>query len=147
MSQHDELKRLADAAKNWGGEVGKDQWYTAECFKQPHFSLPDAEFIAACDPGQVRALIAEHDQIKAEKELLLLAGESLTDQIKQLKAEIAGLKTGYQAYEQVNAELKAEVEKLRTALTYIRDTSDDWHVCEKAADALADAAMGKGEQS
>ncbi|OOG85722.1 hypothetical protein B0E42_13045 [Pseudomonas sp. A25(2017)] len=65
----------------------------------------------------------------------------------QLKAENAGLKTGYQAYERVNAELKAEVEGLRTALTYIRDSSDDWHVCEKAADALADASMGKGEQS
>ena len=31
----------------------------------------------------------------------------------QLRAEIAGLKTGYEAYEQVNAELKAEVEALR----------------------------------
>lgn len=58
----------------------------------------------------------------------------------ELRAEVAGLRTGYEAYERVNAELKAEVEKLRTALTYIRDTSDDWHVCEKAADALADAA-------
>lgn len=33
----------------------------------------------------------------------------------QLRAEIAGLKTGYEAYEQVNAELKAEVEGLREA--------------------------------
>lgn len=31
----------------------------------------------------------------------------------QLRAEVAGLKTGYEAYERVNAELKAEVEKLR----------------------------------
>lgn len=31
----------------------------------------------------------------------------------QLRAEIAGLKTGYEAYERVNAELKAEVEGLR----------------------------------
>ncbi|WP_053183569.1 hypothetical protein [Pseudomonas thivervalensis] len=42
--------------------------------------------------------------------------------------------------------LIAENEALRMALTYIRDTSDDWHVCEKAADALADAAMGKEPQ-
>ena len=34
--------------------------------------------------------------------------------------------------------LIAENEALRKALTYIRDTSDDWHVCEKAADALID---------
>jgi hypothetical protein len=39
-------------------------------------------------------------------------------------------------------QLKAENEALRKALTYIRDTSDDWHVCEKAADALADGASG-----
>lgn len=31
----------------------------------------------------------------------------------QLRAEVAGLKTGYEAYERVNAELKAEVEMLR----------------------------------
>ncbi len=31
----------------------------------------------------------------------------------QLRAEVAGLKTGYEAYERVNAELKAEVEGLR----------------------------------
>lgn len=31
----------------------------------------------------------------------------------QLRAEIAGLKTGYEAYERVNAELKAEVDGLR----------------------------------
>ena len=31
----------------------------------------------------------------------------------QLRAEVAGLRTGYEAYEQVNAELKAENERLR----------------------------------
>lgn len=33
----------------------------------------------------------------------------------QLRAEVAGLRTGYEAYERVNAELKAEVEGLREA--------------------------------
>lgn len=33
----------------------------------------------------------------------------------QLRAEVAGLRTGYEAYEQVNAELKAENEALRGA--------------------------------
>lgn len=32
--------------------------------------------------------------------------------------------------------LKGEIKALRKTLTYIRNTSDDWHVCEKAADAL-----------
>ncbi|RTY75529.1 hypothetical protein [Pseudomonas veronii] len=70
--------------------------------------------------------------------------DRLWQEVEALKAEVAGLRTGYEAYERVKAELKAEVEKLRAALTYIRDTSDDWHVCEKAADALADAALGQG---
>ncbi len=64
MTDYTELKRLADAAKNWGGEVGEDRWYVAECFKQPYFSVPDAEFIAACDPGKIRALIAENEQLR-----------------------------------------------------------------------------------
>lgn len=39
--------------------------------------------------------------------------ENVAQQRDQLKAENAGLKTGYEAYEQVNAGLKAEVEWLR----------------------------------
>ena len=35
----------------------------------------------------------------------------------QLRAEVAGLKTGYQAYERVNAELKAEVGALRQIIS------------------------------
>lgn len=34
----------------------------------------------------------------------------------QLRAEVAGLKTGYEAYERVNAELKSEVEGLRQSV-------------------------------
>lgn len=40
--------------------------------------------------------------------------------------------------------LTKENEALRKALTYIRDTTDDWHVCEKAADALIDSARKEG---
>lgn len=90
------------------------------------------------------------------------------EQIDQLKAEIAGLKTGYEAYEQVNAGLKAEVEALRKDAERYRwlRIADWWRspVCvirnpkEQAKlgsdcpsgdrlDAAIDAAMGKGEQS
>jgi len=140
MTDHTELKRLAETAygakfqtegfeqadgrgQHYGGLILHENGHTiiASCVMQPW-----ADFIAAADPAAVLDLVTENDE---------------------LLAEVAGLKTGYQAYERVNAELKAEVEGLRTALTYIRDSSDDWHVCEKAADALADASMGKGEQS
>lgn len=43
-------------------------------------------------PSRVKTVVAERDQ---------------------LRAEVAGLKTGYEAYERVNAEMKAEVGALR----------------------------------
>lgn len=57
----------------------------------------------------------------------------------QLKAEVAGLRTGYQAYERVNAELKAEVDRLTTensdiesaAITYIEDMHEAQHENER----------------
>lgn len=72
----------------------------------------------------------------------------------QLKSEIAGLKTGYQAYEQVNAELKAEVEGLRKdaeRYRFLRNGLDGLDLsCAdtmEEIDALIDVAIGKGEQS
>jgi hypothetical protein len=44
-------------------------------------------------------------------------------------------------------QLKAENEALRKALKTIREESHDIGACECAADALAEAAMGKGEKS
>lgn len=80
-----------------------------------------------------------------------------------LQAQIAGLKTGYEAYEQVNAGLKAEVEALRKdagRYRWLRTGQraglciDKWHyggtgeqLTLEEADAAIDAAMGKGEQS
>ena len=84
----------------------------------------------------------------------------------QLRAEVAGLRTGYEAYEQVNAELKAEVEKLRKERD-ARHPFKPFHepsigftgcvICGVYTDhgglpcprtrATADAAMGQGEQS
>lgn len=52
----------------------------------------DASFIAAANP-----------------EVVL----ELTQTIRDLQSSIQGLKTGYEAYERVNAELRAECEKLR----------------------------------
>lgn len=44
----------------------------------------------------------------------------------------------------VLGKLGAQNEVLRKALTYIRDTTDDWHIVEKAADALIDSARKEG---
>ena len=90
-------------------------------------------------PSRVKTVVAERDQ---------------------LKAEIAGFKTGYEAYEQVNAGLKAEVEGLRKSAP---STEIIWCACgdgyaansygagfmdaNDGVCANCDAGMGKGEQS
>lgn len=87
----------------------------------------------------------------------------------QLRAEVAGLKTGYEAYERVNAELKAENEELRanSSLVVLLPEFDsvledleihgqhsdqgyrklkDWYRKVDLACKAIDAAMGNGEQ-
>ena len=89
--------------------------------------------------------------------------KALDEQADQLKAENAGLKTGYEAYEQTVKELRAEVEALRKAVLAARefimheaevrgllDENNEVsfrHPRRQAAIAIIDAAMGKGERS
>lgn len=47
--------------------------------------------------------------------------QALLAERDRLRAEVAGLRTGYEAYEQVNAELKAENETLIAAAQALRD--------------------------
>ena len=92
--------------------------------------------------------------------------DRLWQEVEALKAEVAGLRTGYEAYERVNAELKAEVEALRKERD-ARHPFKPFHepsigftgcvICGVYTDhgglpcprtrATADAAMGQGEQS
>lgn len=101
----------------------------------------NADFIAAANPAAVLALIAENEQLAKTADCwdrLSVYNKALSDsfraerdqseqdykdvvgtielrdiEIAKLRAEVAGLRTGYEAYERVNAELKAEVEALR----------------------------------
>ena len=67
----------------------------------------------------------ERDQLKAElateRQRRWDGNESAAlerdEDVRKLRAEIAGLKTGYEAYERVNAELKAEVGALRQIIS------------------------------
>ena len=129
-----------------------------------------AKFLGAMTPVAVLGLIAENDRLSAQVRLAGVAAEMaahdtagravteylvVTQERDQLKAEIAGLKTGYEAYEQVNAGLKAEVEGLRKdaeryrrmragTLKRFDETPDDF---DAVFDLQLDAATSKGVQS
>lgn len=95
--------------------------------------------------SEFRAAVRERDALKAECE--------------GLRAEVAGLKTGYEVYEQVVQGLKAEVEVLRKdadRYRWLRNQADsaDWeflsHQSREIVDQNIDCALtpsGKGEQS
>lgn len=95
------------------------------------------QFHEEVDPETVLALIAENERLERknanqsesirEYQDLVMGGDVSLGMLKadirvttgerdQLRAEVSGLKTGYEAYERVNAELKAENEALRNAL-------------------------------
>jgi hypothetical protein len=119
MTDNTELKRVAqrviDIEALYGGEPIGEAW---------------GEFEAAATPAAILALIAENERLSADcssmrgslkanavsiKKLIKDGGRAARE-CDQLRAEVAGLKTGYEAYERVNAELKAEVELLRSLL-------------------------------
>jgi hypothetical protein len=70
-----------------------------------------AKFMVAARDG-VLALIAENERDELALRAFSRVAENAVAERDQLRAEVAGLKTGYEAYERVNAELKAEVEAL-----------------------------------
>ena len=134
----------------------------------------------ALGPAEILALIAENDAARKELGSLRTDNAQLIYALKQqeqsylvlrgerdrLRAEVAGLRTGYEAYEQVNAELKAENEALRRERD-ARHPFKPFHepaigftgcvICGVYTDhgglpcpktrATADAALGKGEKS
>ena len=132
----------------------------------------------------IKVLDEQVDQLKADNERLEVEVKRMTSiayaahgafrmetmaERDQLRAEVAGLRTGYEAYERVNAELKAEVEWLRKELAarhpfkFAQEspaigftgcvicgvyTDHGGLPCPKTrATAIAHAAMGKGERS
>ncbi|NAP01965.1 hypothetical protein B1F73_15205 [Pseudomonas syringae] len=60
--------------------------------------------------SRAQALLSENEALRG---LYQMHKQTETREMRDLKAEVAGLKTGYEAYERVNAELRAECESLR----------------------------------
>lgn len=101
---------------------------------------------------------AERDQAEQDYKDVVGTIELRDIEISKLRAEVAGLRTGYEAYEQVNAELKAEVDGLRKSLLDAAEEIDAWgsyasdyfqekHDLAGCVAKFHAAAMGKGEQS
>lgn len=104
----------AETAQSMGGiccagepfQIGKP-WAKEEPWA--HFSYKRDSWLAVAAVNalpQLMALIAENEALKG---LYRMHQQTEPREMRDLKAEIAGLKTGYEAYEQVNAGLKAEV--------------------------------------
>ena len=102
MSDNTELKRLAEALLASDDHADFPGWMAAS----------DA-FDNATGPAAILALIAEKERLVKHLQNALGGQMALVCERDLLKAEVAGLKTGYEAYERVNAELRAEVEALR----------------------------------
>lgn len=102
-----------------GGTTYVETWSSvADCY-QPE----NTKFIAAANPAAVLELIDRNKRLKAGAADTWEIAQSRARIIDQLKAENAGLKTGYEAYERVNAELRAECEKLRNSSSCVDDLS------------------------
>jgi cell division protein FtsB len=92
------LKRFVD------GEHEQD-----ENQAERHMYFTEAQSILALVNGELEAhTIVPDSAIKA-----------IHAERDQLRAEVAGLRTGYEAYERVNAELRAEVEKFREVMACV----------------------------
>ena len=107
MSEISELKRLAEA------HVQKDIVDPIESTR-----------VMLVEPKTVLALIAENERLERlaldsvnEEHAANLDLESICAERDQIRAEVAGLKTGYEAYERVNAELKQKVANFEVCQT------------------------------
>lgn len=124
MSNYLKLRALAEQLVAITDQLGNDE---SNSELGDTWSLANDHYVEASESAAVLALISENERLKvvAQKEIDAtcesareVAGARMTlhalqQERDQLKTESAGLKTGYEAYEQVVQGLKAEVEALR----------------------------------
>lgn len=71
--------------------------------------------------ARARLVLRAESESETLRSLYQMHKQTETREMRDLKAELAGLKTGYEAYERVNAELRAECEALRKPLLAARE--------------------------
>jgi len=147
----------ADDYETLKKQFGALKTYAACQEKMRDHYRASAEKLSKLDRSQSAEEIGAERSVNEQLTNDLLKTE---DERDQLRAEVAGLRTGYEAYERVNAELKAEVEGLRK-LGPSKEIiwcacGDGYPVNSHGAGfmdanngvcANCDAAQGQGEQS
>jgi hypothetical protein len=111
IAENEELGRYLCTCRDCGGEgsLHTGDWHSYSHMEPPE---PVMEKCGECDGTGLLGEIQDLYQVITERD--------------QLKAESAGLQTGYKAYEQVNAELRAEVERLNNALSVTDAAAQKW---------------------
>lgn len=144
MADYSELKKLLDACR------------AENCDGPREFQKACEALFDVCSIETIAGLVAENERIAQASSCHLLRAQTVEAERDQLKTEIAGLRTGYEAYERVNAGLRKAVSDARDFLMHeaevrgFLDESDKVscrHPKRKALIDSIDAAMGKGEQS
>lgn len=150
IAENEELGRYLCTCRDCGGEgaLHTGDWHSYGHMEPPE---PVMEKCGECDGTGLLGEIQDLYQVITERD--------------QLRAEVAGLRTGYEAYERVNAELKAEVERLdkllidasgtlRKASSWIcreveagTKSATHWAIRLRETADQIDTALGQGEQS
>lgn len=130
IAENEELGRYLCTCRDCGGEgsLHTGDWNSYSPMEPPE---PVMEKCGECDGTGMLGEIQDLYQVITERD--------------QLRAEVAGFKTGYQAYEQVNAELKAENEVLRDGANFraIQSLRQDCEALRKALGECADSLHGE----
>lgn len=142
IAENNRIKARLCVCRDCGGQ---GEVYSGHSSYQGHYQPPepDMDVCGTCGGDGVLGPIEDFEALAAERD--------------QLRAENAGLQTGYKAYEQVNAELRAENERLHKVAAELREWTSCNHLHhephEQHADdvfckvlARIDAALGQGEQ-
>ena len=88
--------------------------------------------------AEIARLKAENESANSRLHEVAVACATAEQERDQLRAEIAGLRTGYEAYERVNAELKADIDRLNDEYdkAWRHDLNDKKNVQALAAEVL-----------
>ncbi|WP_240364224.1 hypothetical protein [Pseudomonas syringae] len=89
--------------------------------------------------ARARLVLRAESESETLRDLYQMHKQTETREMRDLKAELAGLKTGYEAYERVNAELRAECEALRKDKDRLDALEGNFWDIRHSSEALADS--------